>query len=93
MDIARYMQSITSACDALQDRVRHMISGQHWATDGAWKESVLRALISRTLPLSFSVASAFVVTESGPIDTDRRACVRQHDTCLIPRRRLGVCDA
>ncbi|MDQ0140969.1 DUF6602 domain-containing protein [Cupriavidus necator] len=66
IDITSYLQSITAECDALKDRVRHFIQGSHWATDGAWKESVLRALVSRTLPSNYSVASGFVVTESGP---------------------------
>ncbi|QOT76324.1 DUF6602 domain-containing protein [Cupriavidus basilensis] len=66
IDITSYLQSITEECNALKNRVRHLIEDRHWATDGAWKESVLRALISRTLPSNYSVASGFVVTDSGP---------------------------
>ncbi|WP_145987412.1 DUF6602 domain-containing protein [Cupriavidus taiwanensis] len=66
IDITSYLKSITEECDALKNRVRHLIEDRHWATDGAWKESVLRALISRTLPSNYSVASGFVVTDSGP---------------------------
>jgi hypothetical protein len=66
MEIARYLKSITAECEALQDRVRYFIDDGHWPTDGAWKESILRALISRTIPSTFSVASGFVLTERGP---------------------------
>ncbi|MGF6774867.1 DUF6602 domain-containing protein [Paraburkholderia sp. GAS334] len=66
MDVTLYLKSITAECEALQDRVRYFIDDGHWPTDGAWKESILRALISRTIPSTFSVASGFVLTESGP---------------------------
>lgn len=66
MDITPYLKSISAECEALKDRVRDLINDRHWATDGAWKESVLRALISRTIPTTFTVASGFVVTEDGP---------------------------
>jgi len=66
MDIALYLKSISAECQALKGRVRDLIDDHHWATDGAWKESVLRAMISRTIPATYSVASGFVITEDGP---------------------------
>lgn len=66
LNILGYLQSITAECNAQKDRVRHFIGDAHWASDGAWKESVLRSMISRTLPGGYSVASGFVVTELGP---------------------------
>lgn len=66
VQIEAYLKSITDECNALKNRVRNFIENAHWATDGAWKESVLRSIISRTIPSNYSVASGFVVTDSGP---------------------------
>ncbi|KVF31170.1 DUF6602 domain-containing protein [Burkholderia vietnamiensis] len=66
MDITRYLKSISAECQALKNRVRDLIDDHHWGTDGAWKESVLRAMISRTIPTTYSVASGFVITEERP---------------------------
>lgn len=63
IDIAGYLKSLTAECNTQKDRVRHFIGLNHLPSDGAWKESVLRAMISRTLPATYAVASGFVVTE------------------------------
>lgn len=58
----QYFESLTDEFSALRDRVRSLISGAHWQTDGEWKESVLRSCLRRYLPTSFSVGKGFVVT-------------------------------
>lgn len=63
VDIKSYLKSLTAECNAQRDRVRHFIGTQHLPSDGMWKESVLRAMISRTLPSTYAVASGFVVTK------------------------------
>lgn len=63
MDTARYFQSLTAECETLRDRVRTFIDGQHWATDGEWKESVLRSMLRRSAPESVTIGRGFVVTE------------------------------
>jgi hypothetical protein len=63
IDINGYLRSITAELMAQKNRVRHFIQLQHLPTDGAWKEAVLRAMISRTLPSRYAVASGFVITE------------------------------
>jgi hypothetical protein len=63
IDIVGYLKSLTAECNAQKDRVRHFIGLNHLLSDGAWKESVLRAMISRTMPATYAVASGFVVTE------------------------------
>lgn len=63
IDIKGYLKSLTAECNAQRDRVRHFIGMNHLPSDGAWKESVLRAMISRTLPATYAVASGFIVTE------------------------------
>jgi len=62
MDIARHFQSLSDECIALKDRVRHLIAGRHWATDGEWKESVVRTMLRRHLPAPFEVGRGFVVS-------------------------------
>ncbi|AJX23438.1 hypothetical protein X986_1156 [Burkholderia pseudomallei] len=63
IDINGYLKSITDEFMAQRNRVRHFIGLDHLPSDGAWKEAVLRAMISRTLPSRYAVASGFVITE------------------------------
>lgn len=66
IDINAYLKSITAEFMAQKDRIRHFIQLEHLPTDGAWKESLLRAMISRTLPARYAVSSGFVITERAP---------------------------
>jgi hypothetical protein len=61
-----YFRSITEELDALKNRVRHFIRNKHWLTDGEHKESVLRAVLRRHLPLTTGVGRGFVITNKGP---------------------------
>jgi hypothetical protein len=63
MDHIHYYKSITLELDALKDRVRYLIAGSHWPTDGEWKESVLRTLLRRHLPPIVGVGRGFIVAE------------------------------
>ncbi|WP_219625019.1 DUF6602 domain-containing protein, partial [Vibrio parahaemolyticus] len=65
MDISEYFKSISAECKALENRVRHFIDNNHWLTDGEWKESVLRTMISRSCPQNVSVGRGFILTETG----------------------------
>ncbi|MFN9475235.1 DUF6602 domain-containing protein [Acidovorax sp.] len=65
MNMEKYFRSISKELGALKDRVRHMIEGEHWPTDGEWKESVLRSTIRRSAPSAVSVGRGFVVTRVG----------------------------
>ncbi len=65
MDISKYFKSIFTECEALENRVRHFIDDNHWLTDGEWKESVLRTMISRSCPQNISVGRGFILTEDG----------------------------
>lgn len=66
MDIASYYKSLSAELQALKNRVRDFISGNHWLTDGEWKESVLRSIIARKLPDTVKIGRGFVLTNSGP---------------------------
>lgn len=65
MNISKYFKSISAECKALENRVRHFIDDSHWLTDGEWKESVLRTMISRSCPQNISVGRGFILTETG----------------------------
>lgn len=66
MDTLAQIKSIGAEFNALRDRVRNIIGSAHWGQDGAWKESILRAVLSRYVPESLALANGFVV---GPNDT------------------------
>ena len=61
MDIEEYFRSLTSECETLKQRVRYLIAGAHWPTDGEWKESVLRSMIRRSASQNVTVGRGFVV--------------------------------
>ncbi|HCG8759707.1 TPA: hypothetical protein NKB00_004379 [Vibrio parahaemolyticus] len=65
MNIDSYFESLSLECEALKNRVRYFIDDAHWLTDGEWKESVLRTMISRSCPDTVSVGRGFLVTETG----------------------------
>ena len=66
MDVPAYYRSLTAELESVKDRVRNFIAGNHWLTDGEWKESVLRSMISQRLPDTVKIGHGFVVTETGP---------------------------
>ena len=66
MDVAKHFRSITGELESLKDRVRNFISDGHWLTDGEWKESVLRSIITQRLPETANIGRGFVLTEEGP---------------------------
>jgi hypothetical protein len=66
MDVPSYYRSLTTELESLKDRVRNFIQEAHWLTDGEWKESVLRSILSRKLPETVRVGRGFVLTREGP---------------------------
>lgn len=61
MDVPAYFRSLGDEIDALKQRVRQIIRGRHWQTDGEWKESVVRQILRRHLPANAIVGRGFVV--------------------------------
>jgi len=57
---------MTQELDSLKNRVRHFIGARHWVSDGESKESALRAVLRRHLPLTTGVGRGFVITNKGP---------------------------
>lgn len=74
MKINDYFESLSMECDALRNRVRHFINDAHWLTDGEWKESVLRAMINRSISSTVSVGRGFIVKKD--------SCSKQIDVLI-----------
>jgi hypothetical protein len=62
MDLTSHYKAVSAEFLALERRVRNLIGGAHYLTDGEWKESVLRAFIARHVPAHVHVGRGFVVT-------------------------------
>ena len=62
MDTIAYYRSLTQELEALKDRVRNLIAGSNWQTDGEWKESILRDVLRRHIPASLSIGRGFIVS-------------------------------
>jgi hypothetical protein len=65
MDNISYYRSLTDEIGALRDRVRQLIGGAHWSSDGAWKESILKAAVRRHLPANIGMGSGFIAEPQG----------------------------
>lgn len=61
LNVRTYLESIGQEVEALKFRVRHLIADAHWQTEGEWKESVVRQILRRHLPLSAVVGRGFVL--------------------------------
>jgi hypothetical protein len=66
MNVVLYFESLTAELESLKNRVRNFIRQAHWLTDGEWKESVLRSILSKKLPETVRVGRGFVLTLQGP---------------------------
>lgn len=65
MDPTTYFKDLSDELRAVKNRVRNLIGGAHWPSDGAWKESVIRTIVRQYLPTSMTVGSGFVITPDG----------------------------
>jgi hypothetical protein len=65
MHVEAYFRSLTAELEALRDRVRSFMDKPNWLTDGEWKESVLRSVLTRQLPETIKVGRGFVLTKNG----------------------------
>ncbi|MBP6865799.1 MAG: hypothetical protein KBC32_11115 [Candidatus Didemnitutus sp.] len=66
MNPKAYFKDLSAQLRAVQNRVRQLIGNAHWPSDGAWKESALRAVIRGYLPASLSVGTGFILSTDGP---------------------------
>jgi hypothetical protein len=61
MDPKHHFRSLTQELECLRDRVRHFIDYRHPPSDGEWKESVLRSMLSQRLPDTVKVGRGFIL--------------------------------
>ena len=57
-----YYKSMNDEFFLLKDRIRNLIGRDHWYTDGAHKESILKKIIKRFLPEKYLVGSGFIIS-------------------------------
>lgn len=101
MSFEGYFRSLGSEMDALKDRIRQLIEGAHWQTDGEWKEAIVRHVLRRHLPQSAAVGRGFVVTPNASsrqldvliFDTSKPVLFRDGDLIFAtPDAVLGVVE-
>jgi len=91
MDVLAYYESLSAELNALKDRVRQIIGKAHWQSDGEWKETMLRSVLRRHLPISVGVGRGFVISpeKSSPqidiliYDASKPVLYRDGDFVLI----------
>lgn len=64
--------------------MRSFIDTAHWQTDGEWKESVLRDILSRTIPETARIGRGFILNQDHP-STQIDILVYRHDTPVFFR--------
>jgi hypothetical protein len=65
METKKHFKSLSTEFRAVKDRVRNLIGNSHWQSDGEWKESVLRSVLSRHLPANVLPRTGFAANRSG----------------------------
>lgn len=64
MNVRQYFESLGQEVNSLRQRVRYLLAEPNWQTDGEWKESVIRQVLRRHLPITATVSRGFIVTAS-----------------------------
>ena len=55
-----FHKSVNTEFDVLKNRVRQLIGGKHWLSDGEHKESIIRKILKDRLPASVSTGRGFI---------------------------------
>lgn len=101
MDVQDYFESVGLELKALQHRVRQLIAGAQWQTDGEWKETVLRQMLRRHLPTTAVVGRGFVVSTDAATsqldvlvyDASKPVLFRDGDLAFVtPDAVLGIIE-
>ena len=58
---AEYQKSIAKELLIARNRVRNLIGNVHWASDGSYKETILKNVLKRFLPKNLAVGSGFIL--------------------------------
>lgn len=101
MDVRAYFESLGLELEALKKRVRYVIAGAHWQTDGEWKESAMRQILRRHLPANAVVGRGFVVSNDA-VSTQIDVLIRDASkpvvfsdgdlACVTPDAVLGIIE-
>ena len=59
-NILEYHKNIGKQIKLLKDQMRNLIGGQHWPTDGAHKESILRKILREHIGQQFHIGTGFL---------------------------------
>lgn len=59
-NILKYHKNIGQQINMLKDQMRNLIGGQHWPTDGAHKESILRKILREHIGHQFHIGTGFL---------------------------------
>jgi hypothetical protein len=59
-----YHKSLSQELRSTQNRIRHLIGGNHWLTDGQHKEAVLRKILRNHIAETLHVGTGFICGES-----------------------------
>ena len=80
-NFAAFHKSISDELRVTQDKVRNLIGGKHWLTDGEHREAVLRKILRNHIPETYHVGKGFVTLENGTSNqTDVLITHRDHPT-------------
>ena len=63
----RYVESLGQELLAQASRVRDLVGGRHWPSDGFHKEFVLKAILDRHVPAGYQVSRGFVIDPSDDV--------------------------
>lgn len=94
-DLAAFRATIGDSVLAKCDRVRWIIGGEHWASDGTYKERLIRDALREVLPSRYKVGEGFIVSErrmngDDPIEqTGQLDVIVYDDTDMAPIFRDG----
>jgi len=70
INLVKFWESLGKDMQAVRDRVRNLIGGRHWLTDGVYKEILLKHAIERHLPENLKVCTGFIC-KTGILDENK----------------------
>jgi hypothetical protein len=80
-DYAEFHKSIAEELTVTQNRIRNLISGRHWLSDGEHREAVLRKALRNHVPEAFHVGKGFISFEDSTSNqTDILITDKEHPT-------------
>ncbi len=60
-NLRRFYESTSKEIIAIKDRVRNLIGNANWGEEGSYKESILRNILRRVIPKSYTIGTGFAI--------------------------------